>query len=65
MLYENLYEFADNPDEVYRRLAYDLDRFWEDNDGVLTRMFLAYRVAVVALGAEIVLLLAAVSGTLF
>jgi hypothetical protein len=31
-LYEGLYEFRDDMPEVYRRLAYDLDLFWDSND---------------------------------
>ena len=31
-LYEGLYEVKDDLGEVYRRLAYDLDRFWDDNE---------------------------------
>lgn len=31
-LYEGLYALRDDIPEVYRRLAYDLDRFWESND---------------------------------
>jgi hypothetical protein len=31
-LYEGLYAFREDLAEVYRRLAYDLDRFWDAND---------------------------------
>jgi hypothetical protein len=31
-LYEGLYEVKDDSAEVYRRLAYQLDRFWKAND---------------------------------
>jgi hypothetical protein len=64
-VYEQLYEFEDDLDEVYRRLAYDLDRFWEDNDEVMTRLLRWFQVAAVALAAEIMILLASLSGTLF
>jgi hypothetical protein len=64
-VYEQLYEFEDDLDEVYRRLAYDLDRFWEENDEVLTRLLRWFQVAAVALAAEIMLLLASLSGNLF
>jgi len=63
-VYEELYEFRDDLSEVRRRLAYDLDRFWEANDRAMQAVFRAFRVATAALGAEIVLLLAALSGTL-
>lgn len=32
-LYEGLYAVRDDMSEVYRRLAYDSDRFWEANEG--------------------------------
>jgi hypothetical protein len=50
--------------EVHRRLAYDLDRFWQDNDRTLQRVFGAFRVAAWSLGAEVVLLLASLGGTI-
>ncbi len=63
-MYEELYEFRDDMDEVYRRLAYDLDRFWEANDVAMQPLFSWFRRAAVALGAEVVLLLGSVSDTL-
>lgn len=63
-LYEGLYEVKDDLGEVYRRLAYDLDRFWEANDQELQRLFTAFRLAAVALSAEIVVLIAMVSDNL-
>jgi hypothetical protein len=44
-VYERLYEFKDDPSEVYRRLAYDMEAFWIENDDKLQRLFKAYRVA--------------------
>lgn len=64
-LYEGLYEFKDDLGEVYRRLAYDLDRFWDANDIELQRLFRSFRVAAGALSAEIVILIAMVSDSLF
>lgn len=64
-LYEGLYELKDDLGEVYRRLAYDLDRFWDDNDVELQKLFRAFRLAAVGLSAEIVILIAMVSDTLF
>jgi hypothetical protein len=64
-LYEGLYEVKDDLAEVYRRLAYDLDRFWDDNDVELQKSFRAFRLATLALTAEIVVLTAMVSDTLF
>jgi hypothetical protein len=63
-VYEELYEFRDELDEVHRRLAYDLDRFWEANDRTLQRLLWGFRIAAAALGVEVVLLLASVGGTL-
>jgi hypothetical protein len=64
-LYEGLYEVKDDLAEVYRRLAYDLDRFWEDNDVELQKLFRAFRLAALALSVEIVVLIAMVSDNLF
>jgi hypothetical protein len=64
-VFEQLYEFREDMSEVYRRLTYDLDRFWEENDDVMTRLFRWFQVAAVALAAEIMLLLVSLSGTLF
>ncbi len=64
-LYEGLYALRDDLGEVYRRLAYDLDRFWDDNDVELQKLFRAFRLAAVGLSAEIVILIAMVSDTLF
>jgi hypothetical protein len=41
-LYEGLYELKDDLGEVYRRLTYDLDRFWDDNDVELQKLFRAF-----------------------
>jgi len=64
-LYEGLYEVKDNLGEVYRRLAYDLDRFWEENDSELQKHFRAFRLAAGALAVEIVVLMAMVGDTLY
>jgi hypothetical protein len=64
VLYERLFEYrADMPD-VYRRLAYDLDRYWERNNRVLFRLLGAFWLAAAGLVAEIVLLAFSVGGTL-
>ena len=63
-LYEGLFDFRDDMTEVYRRVTYDLDRFWEANDAKLQRLFLAFRVAAVALGIEVIVLLASVADNL-
>jgi hypothetical protein len=64
-VFEELYEFRDEMPEVYRRLTYDLDRFWDENDEVMTRLFRWFGIAAAALAAEIVVLLTSLSGTLF
>jgi hypothetical protein len=63
-IYEELYEFSDDMGEVFRRLAYDLDRFRERNDAALQTLLRAFRLASVALAAEVIFLLVAVGGTL-
>ena len=50
--------------EVHRRLTYDMQRFWENNDQVMGRLLLAFRVAAASLAVEVVALLTAVSDTL-
>jgi hypothetical protein len=64
-LYEGLYAVRDDLAEVYRRLAYDMDRFWDDNDAELQRLFMSFRIAASALAAEILVLIAMVSDNLF
>lgn len=64
-LYEGLYEVKDDLAEVYRRLAYDLDRFWDRNDDELQKLFAGFRLAAIGLSAEIVILMAMVSDNLF
>jgi hypothetical protein len=64
-LYEGLYAVKDDLAEVYRRLAYDLTRFWQANDEELQKLFTAFRLAALALSAEIVVLIAMVSDNLF
>jgi hypothetical protein len=63
-LYEGLFEFRDDIDEVHRRLAYDLQRFWDANDELLRPVRNAFRLAAWALAAEVVALTLLVSGTL-
>jgi hypothetical protein len=63
-VYEQLYEFREDIDEVHRRLAYDLDRFREQNDDALQSLLLGFRTASLALAAEVIFLLLAVGGTL-
>jgi hypothetical protein len=64
-LYQGLYDVRHDLPEVYRRLAYALDRFWEDNDVHVRKVARALRVSALALTAEIVVLMAMVSDNLF
>lgn len=61
--YEEFYEFRDDMEEVHRRLAYDLDRFWDANNSALHRLLWWFRLAAGALAAEIAILLAALTGS--
>jgi hypothetical protein len=63
-VYELLFEFADDPAEVHRRLAYDLDRFWEANDRTVQRLVRAFALAIITLGVEVLLLLGSVTANL-
>lgn len=60
-LYEGLYGVRHDIPEVYRRLAYDLDRFWEANDKKIAWMSRAFVLAATGLVVE-VLSLAALLG---
>jgi len=64
-LYEGLYAVRDDMPEVYRRLAYDLDRFWESNDGKIRRLTRAYTVAATALVVEVLSLAALLGDNIF
>ena len=63
-LYTGLYAVKDQPDEIRRRLAYDLQRLWNGNDDRLQPLFTAYRVGAGALVVEILALVALVSDSL-
>jgi hypothetical protein len=63
-LFEQLFAFSADPAEVHRRLAYDLDRFWVGNDRTITRVVSAFRLATIALGLEVALLLVSRGATL-
>ena len=63
-VYENLYEHRDDTAEIQRRLVYDMQRFWDGNDAVMQRLFLAFRIAAASLAVEVVSLLAAISDTI-
>jgi hypothetical protein len=64
-LYEGLYAVREDMPEVYRRLAYDLDRFWESNDKKINWLTRAYTVATSALVIEILSLAALLGDNIF
>ncbi len=64
-LYEGLYAFRDDMPEVYRRLAYDLDLFWDSNDTKIKWLTRAYTVAATALVVEILSLAALLGDNIF
>ena len=57
-LYEGLYATRDDLEEAFRRLAYDLYRFWDRNDEIVERLMGMYRLAATSLVVEIVVLIA-------
>ncbi len=63
-IYEQLYPYRDRLPEVYRRLTYELARFWVRNDRILARLLRAFRTSAIALGAEVALLVFLLGGTL-
>jgi hypothetical protein len=63
--YSNLYAVSADMAEVYRRLAYALDRLWEKNDRRIGKLSRLYGVAAAALVVETLSLAAVLSGTLF
>lgn len=64
-LYEGLYAVRNDMAEVYRRLAYELDRFWDSNDERITSLVRAYTVATGALVIEILSLAVLLGDTIF
>jgi len=64
-LYEGLYAVREDMPEVYRRLAYDLDRFWESNDEKISWLARAYTVAASTLVIEILSLAAILGDNIF
>jgi hypothetical protein len=64
VLSERLFASRHDMPDVYRRLAYELDRYWDRNDRVMVRLVRAFWLAAAGLVAEIVLLAASIGGTL-
>lgn len=63
-LYEALFPFRDDMDEIHRRLSYELHWFWVENDERMTGLTRAFRWAALGLAAEIGLLLVSIADTL-
>jgi hypothetical protein len=63
-VYEQLYGLEGGTEEVHRRLAYDMDRFWEANDLKIRRLRHGFEVAASALVVEVLALVALVADTL-
>jgi hypothetical protein len=63
-VYERLYEFRDDTPEIHRRLAYDLQRFWNQNDDRLEPVRRAFRIAAWSLVIEVLALTLLAAGIL-
>jgi len=64
VVYECLYGVEGGTEEVHRRLAYDLDRFWEDNDVKIRRLRVGFQLAAGGLIIEVLALVALVADTI-
>jgi hypothetical protein len=64
-LYDSLYGLRDQMSEVYRRLAYDVGRFCDENEPTMERVSDACSVAAVALVGEVLTLVALLAGRVF
>ena len=63
-VFEEFFDLQDDQNEIFRRLAYNLRAFWQQNDARIQPLFLAFRLAAIALVAETVLFVVSVGGTL-
>jgi hypothetical protein len=61
-VYEQFYDLEQQ--EVHRRLAYDLDRFWESNDLQIARLRQGVQLAAAGLIIEVLALVALVADTI-
>jgi hypothetical protein len=64
IVYERLYEFRHDTAEIHRRLAYQLQRFWESNNALLSPVDRAFRVAASTLAVEVLALTVLATGIL-
>lgn len=64
VLYEQSFALRGDLNEVYRRLIYELDRAWVNNDDALEPMFKAFRFGTIALVVEVGALALMITGTI-
>lgn len=64
-VYEGLYAVRKDVGEVYRRLTYDLQAFWESNEREMLWLSRAFTVAAAALLVEMLSLMALIGGSFF
>ncbi len=64
-LYLGLHSIRGDMPEVYRRLAFDLNLFWNANNKTVAKLSRAYILAASALTVEILSLVALLGGSLF
>jgi hypothetical protein len=63
-VYEQFYGLEGGEQEVHRRLAYDLDRFWEANDLKIRQLRRGFELATAGLVVEVLALVALVADTI-
>lgn len=63
-LYEKFFTVREDLSEVYRRLAYDLDRFWKSNDMKIQRLRQTFTIAATALVIEVLALAMLLGGNI-
>jgi hypothetical protein len=63
-VYEQFYRLEGGQEEVHRRLAYDLDRFWEENDKRIRQLRRGFEVGATGLVVEVLALVALVADTI-
>lgn len=61
-LYIQFYEWRDNPDEIDRRLTYDMVEFWDANDVSLQKLVRSYQSSAVMMLVEMETLSVMASG---
>jgi hypothetical protein len=64
VVYTSLYAERDDPEELYRRLAYWLEEFWMHNQDVIERLYPFFTAAVALLLAQLVLWVVDLTATL-